>query len=557
MGTALIRPRVGDIVLVNRLNTIRVGHIFADDQEQQLPFLVRFDDGLDPELCWCEAEEVKKLEHCEKEFREYCCREEDHQCPICFAVFDEQEADCRVVTPCGHTFCRECIERALAACQTGDPTERPCPICRQTVSLFSLQMATTGQRIHFLSADLSALEGSVFVLRSHGEVGFASFHFEGTTAYISHSSMRCRWAGLVLDNGTRPPERQFLEKTFWHEGSRTFHGELTWSPDTWYGAERWRVVMQFSADFTYVTTGVMKLRSHKNACLLDGLWRVEYPSESGRSPVVIRVQGGMWEMRGSRYWLTLTDPSKPCFVWRGLGVVQTCQMPPTALAEGDCLLWTTTDTEMPQITWRKLQGPHDRYDRIVFYKLLGPNGFEYVKHQELQGFRPKQLFGNSFMQDLEVGVESFHFEELREDQVVRGYISYERMPKERQEPMENGAPAPVRVPFEKTDWNKESRTFIAEVDFLRHYSSTWRGVSTATYKIVFDPDFLYIESGFVKSTRPTLGSTQQSFGQDLIYVNAAAGPYLRSQGESWRRALRGRVVPKRILESLELVVEAS
>lgn len=47
----------------------------------------------------------------------------------------------------------------------------------------------------------------------------------------------------------------------------------------------------------YVTTGVMKLRSHKNACLLDGLWRVEYPSESGRSPVVIRVQGGMWEMR--------------------------------------------------------------------------------------------------------------------------------------------------------------------------------------------------------------------------------------------------------------------
>eukprot|EP00913_Durusdinium_trenchii_P022698 g21317.t1 len=447
MGTALIRPRVGDIVLVNRLNTIRVGHIFADDQEQQLPFLVRFDDGLDPEhrgthgrmrlgtnmACTIVGSIIRTQIRC------------------CSVVCSK---DCRVVTPCGHTFCRECIERALAACQTGDPTERPCPICRQTVSLFSLQMATTGQRIHFLSADLSALEGSVFVLRSHGEVGFASFHFEGTTAYISHSSMRCRWAGLVLDNGTRPPERQFLEKTFWHEGSRclaqtgTFHGELTWSPDTWYGAERWRVVMQFSADFTYVTTGVMKLRSHKNACLLDGLWRVEYPSESGRSPVVIRVQGGMWEMRGSRYWLTLTDPSKPCFVWRGLGVVQTCQMPPTALAEGDCLLWTTTDTEMPQITWRKLQGPHDRYDRIVFYKLLGPNGFEYVKHQELQGFRPKQLFGNSFMQDLEVGVEmlgrrdpksatssghprSFHFEELREDQVVRGYISYERMPKER------------------------------------------------------------------------------------------------------------------------------
>lgn len=28
----------------------------------------------------------------------------------------------------------------------------------------------------------------------------------------------------------------------------TFHGELTWSPATWYGSERWRIVMQFSED---------------------------------------------------------------------------------------------------------------------------------------------------------------------------------------------------------------------------------------------------------------------------------------------------------------------
>ena len=35
----------------------------------------------------------------------------------------------------------------------------------------------------------------------------------------------------------------------------------------------------------------------------------------------------------------------------------------------------TDDPEYPSITWQRLRGPPDRYDRIVFYKLLGPNGF--------------------------------------------------------------------------------------------------------------------------------------------------------------------------------------
>ena len=45
----------------------------------------------------------------------------------------------------------------------------------------------------------------------------------------------------------------------------------------------------------FVTTGVMKLRSHRHACLLDGVWRVEWGGE--KTPELIRVQGGMWELR--------------------------------------------------------------------------------------------------------------------------------------------------------------------------------------------------------------------------------------------------------------------
>lgn len=47
----------------------------------------------------------------------------------------------------------------------------------------------------------------------------------------------------------------------------------------------------------------MKLRSHRHACLLDGVWRVEWGGE--KTPELIRVQGGMWELR--------CRGSVPCF----------------------------------------------------------------------------------------------------------------------------------------------------------------------------------------------------------------------------------------------------
>ena len=45
--------------------------------------------------------------------------------------------------------------------------------------------------------------------------------------------------------------------------------------------------------------------------------------------------------RGMRYWLNLTDPSKPCFVWRGLGVTQSCELPEAPLEDGQSLVWVS------------------------------------------------------------------------------------------------------------------------------------------------------------------------------------------------------------------------
>ncbi|CAJ1460251.1 unnamed protein product [Effrenium voratum] len=502
------RPAVGDLVVVVG-DELRLGRLFADDGTEQ-PFLVRFTDALEPELAWFGTGAVQIFDPALEEHSAVMPLEQDN-CPICFTAFDEES---HVITPCNHSFCRQCIEKALAACQTGDPTERPCPLCRQTVSLFALQLAHSGDRMHFLSDDLSPLDGSIFVLRSHGEVGFASFHFERDTAYISHSSERCTFAGLVLDNGSEPPRKKMFERTFWHEGSRTFHGELNWSPATWYGAERWRIVMQFSKDLMHVTTGVMKLRSHRHACLLDGIWKVDWGDKTEGE--LIRVQGGMWEQRGMRYWLNLTEPTRPCFVWRGLGVLQFCELENNPqLEDGRKLVWAP-------------------------WLLLAQK--EYVRYQALTSevhFRPGTPFGNCFVQNLRLGVESYHFEEMREDEVLRGYVSYENASD--WPLMDNGAPVPYRVPFEKTSWDQASRSFAGEVDFVRHYSSTWQGRAQVVYKrMVFDPCYLYIESGFMQSIKLDGSACMECvtlFGRDLLYVNADAGRFLRGKGQTFEEAM--------------------
>jgi len=229
------------------------------------------------------------------------------------------------------------------------------------------------------------------------------------------------------------------------------------------------------------------------------------------------------------------------------------------------LIWVTDDPKYPHIIWKRLRGPYERYERIVFYKLLGPSGFEYVRHQELRlhemCFRKGQLFGNNYLRNAKLGVESYHFEEQRDDQVPRGYISYEAMPAETPG-MDSGAPVPYRVPFEKTQWDEETRCFTGEVDYQRHFGSTWRGTATVIYEMFFDPEFLYIQSGSVKClTAPTAGSggtlvQERHYGQDLVYVNADAGRYLRGKDKFWRRTGLCNVSPQ-VQRSLRQALDAA
>ena len=76
--------------------------------------------------------------------------EDSHiSCPICLVSSNDEhhehehgETEQNVVfvkTPCGHIFCLHCIERVLIKPRVGRiPTRGPCPMCRETVTLFDL-----------------------------------------------------------------------------------------------------------------------------------------------------------------------------------------------------------------------------------------------------------------------------------------------------------------------------------------------------------------------------------------------------------------------------------
>uniref|UniRef100_A0A7S0Q294 RING-type domain-containing protein n=1 Tax=Coccolithus braarudii TaxID=221442 RepID=A0A7S0Q294_9EUKA len=166
-------------------------------------------------------------------------------CAICLSEFTRP---CRTV--CSHTFCRECIVRALQT--TGGYGN--CPVCRQFVGLVSVVDEAVGEAL-VPSHPRSALHGSVWVQQT---VGSASYHFPDEAAYISYESKECdQWP--ALDNGTRPPRRKYFVNAKLDEETRTFVGTIDWSPTSWQGAVRWEYMMRFSPDLSTIWSGQVRV----------------------------------------------------------------------------------------------------------------------------------------------------------------------------------------------------------------------------------------------------------------------------------------------------------
>lgn len=86
-----------------------------------------------------------------------------------------------------------------------------------------------------------------------GRLGLASYHFiSNDEMYISYESAPDAWR---MDDGSPPPARKPFESPAYDAESRTFRGNITWSPAPFNGDSRWEYEMVFSEDFNSILGG--------------------------------------------------------------------------------------------------------------------------------------------------------------------------------------------------------------------------------------------------------------------------------------------------------------
>lgn len=166
--------------------------------------------------------------------------EPEVECPICLVYKRRDEF---VLTTCEHKVCTPCVVQLLKV-------TRRCPLCRQEISAFDTSWLVGGEP---LMKPFTTIYDGVYV---QGQtVGLASYHFSEEESYISYESAPLIWR---LDDGTPPPEKKPFENASFNLETRTFTGDINWTPVSFNGDAKWVYRIVFSEDFMEIESGEVK-----------------------------------------------------------------------------------------------------------------------------------------------------------------------------------------------------------------------------------------------------------------------------------------------------------
>jgi len=419
------------------------------------------------------------------------------------------------------------------------------------------------------------------------------------------------------NNANKPIKYFFEPGCFYFSPKRSFHGTVL-LPDSYGNLQSHNVLLSFASNHKWITGGFMlhhfaasfpsnQEDDNKNAEAkleryfpLDGRWKVTWYKEQlppdasldddthnhliTESAHVNVIGSVVQDESPLSYMLRYQNPEHVYFYWPGMNVKQTleaaCDFRSTSVpAVGDRLKWTTTDPRQPYIVWQRetIQPPLTDLTSISYFGRSGGDSFgaspffdrlrndqcwyrewnaAQAADQPNEGlqYHANELWGNTFVQSLRVGLASYHFGRHTNSNDVSGegepfaYISYEHPACLQWPLLDDGSPIPPRVFFRDISVERVEETrpnsaatengsnnnntpalmstshlvFRGNIDWLLDYGTTWQNNERWEYEMHFDSQLTCIVSGTVHCV--VSGSTSREemsrFGDELIYVNA-------------------------------------
>lgn len=141
-----------------------------------------------------------------------------------------------------------------------------------------------------------------------------------------------------------------------------------------------------------------------------------------------------------------------------------------------------------------------------------------TRSASLPKYDAHNLWGNTFVQALKVGLASYHF---LSSETEEAYISYEHPLCAQWPSLDDGSPVPSQVAFRGIEFNPVERVFRGKIEWQQEFGTTWQGAKKWIYEIRFDSEFTCVLSGKVSSiVQDDQVQEMSCFGDDLIYINA-------------------------------------